>query len=127
MKWLLRWALNAVALMLVPEVVSNLHVASFTAALASALLLGLVNALLRPLLLLITLPITVLTLGLFALFINAFLFWLVSGLVHGLTVPDFATAFWGALVYSVLTWLVGVALAEPEERVEYVRWRGKRR
>jgi putative membrane protein len=115
MNWqlLARWALNAFALMLVPEIVNDLSVSSFTAALISALLIGLVNALIRPLLLLVTLPITILTFGIFALVINGLMFWLVSGLVAGFVVPDFATAFWGALVYSVLTWLVGLAIGEP--------------
>jgi len=119
MNWqlLARWALNACALMLVPEIVGSLSVSSYTAALVSALLIGLVNALIRPLLLLVTLPITILTFGVFALVINGLMFWLVSGLVAGFVVPDFATAFWGALVYSVLTWLVGLAIGEPGYRV----------
>lgn len=123
MKLLLRWALNGVALMLVPELVTSMQVSGYTAALISALLLGFVNAILRPLLILVTLPITLLTLGLFTLIINALLFWMVSSLVAGFSVPDFSTAFWGALVYSLLTWLVGLALAEPQERIEIIRWR----
>ena len=112
-----RWALNAVALMLVPELVSGLEVTSYTAALISALLLGLVNALIRPVLILITLPITVLTLGIFTLVINGLLFWLVSELVAGLQVADFSTAFWGALVYSLLTWVVSMALSDGRNKV----------
>ena len=112
MKLILRWALNAIALMLLPELISGMRVDSYTAALVSALLLGFVNALIRPLLILVTLPITVLTLGLFTLVINGLLFWLVSSLVKGLYVADFGTAFWGALLYSVLTWLVSLALAD---------------
>ena len=112
MKLILRWALNAVALMLIPELVSNVRVDSYTAALISAVLLGFVNAIIRPLLILITLPITILTLGLFTLVINGLMFWTVSGLVQGFVVPDFATAFWGALLYSVLTWMVNLALAD---------------
>ena len=104
--------LNAVALMLIPELVSSVKVDSYTAALISAVLLGFVNAIIRPLLILITLPITILTLGLFTLVINALMFWAVSGLVQGFVVPDFWTAFWGALLYSVLTWMVGLALAD---------------
>jgi putative membrane protein len=115
MNWplLVRWALNAVALMLVPEIVSGMSLSSYGAALVSALLIGLVNALIRPLLLLVTLPITVLTFGLFALVINALMFWMVSGLVGGFVVPDFATAFWGALVYSILSALVSLAVGGP--------------
>jgi putative membrane protein len=112
MKLILRWALNAVALMLIPELVSNVRVDSYTAALISAVLLGFVNAIIRPLLILITLPITILTLGLFTLVINGLMFWTVSGFVQGFVVPDFATAFWGALLYSVLTWMVNLALAD---------------
>lgn len=119
-----RWALNAVALMLVPELVDGLAVTSYTTALISALLLGLVNALIRPVLILITLPITVLTLGIFTLVINGLLFWLVSGLVAGLQVPDFSTAFWGALVYSLLTWVISIALSDGrnDTRITVTRW-----
>lgn len=112
MKTILQWALNGLALMLVPELVSNVHLDGYAAALVGAILLGLVNTLIRPLLVLITLPITVLTLGLFTLVINGLMFWSVSGLVSGFVVPDFWSAFWGALVYSVLTWLVSLALTD---------------
>ena len=114
MKLILRWVLNAVALMLIPELVSQVQVDGYASALVSAVLLGFVNAIIRPLLVLITLPITLLTLGLFTLVINALMFWAVSGLVKGLVVPDFSTAFWGALVYSLLTWMVSLALADKD-------------
>ncbi|HEX5128042.1 MAG TPA: phage holin family protein [Rhodocyclaceae bacterium] len=112
MKLLIRWALNALALMIVPEIISSISVTSYMAALAAALLLGLVNALIRPVLLILTLPITILTLGIFALVINGLCFWLVSDLVAGFRVPDLWSAMWGALVYSLLTWLVNIALAD---------------
>ena len=115
MKLILRWALNAVALMLIPELVGDVKVDSYTAALISAVLLGFVNAIIRPLLVLITLPITILTLGLFTLVINALMFWSVSGLVKGFVVPDFSTAFWGALAYSLLTWMVSLALSDKDD------------
>ncbi|WP_374241265.1 phage holin family protein [Zoogloea sp.] len=115
MKLLLRWALNAVALMLVPEVLTEIRVDGYAAALISALLLGFVNAIIRPVLVLVTLPITLLTLGLFTLVINALMFWAVSGLVAGFVVPDFWTAFWGALLYSLLTWLVSLALSDRDD------------
>ncbi|MCB1928400.1 MAG: phage holin family protein [Rhodocyclaceae bacterium] len=110
MKLLLRWALNAIALMLIPELVGDLRVDSYAAALVGALLLGLANALIRPLLILVTLPITLLTLGLFALVVNGLTFWMVTGLVGGLQVSGFWSAFWAALLYSVLTTLVNIAL-----------------
>ena len=80
-----------------------------------ALLLGFVNAIIRPLLVLITLPITILTLGLFTLVINGLMFWMVSGLVEGFVVPGFWAAFWGALVYSLLTWMVSLALSDKDD------------
>lgn len=109
---IVRWALNAIALMLVPEVVMGIHVQSYPTALVAALLIGLLNALVRPVLVLLTLPITVLTLGLFILVINALLFWLTSELVAGFIVQNFSSAIWGAILYSVLTWLVGIALKD---------------
>ncbi len=112
----LQIGLNAVALMLLPELIDGLRVDSWTSALLTAILLGVINALVRPILILVTLPITLLTLGLFTLVINAFLFWGVAALVGGLHVADFWTAFWSALLYSLLTWLVGLALGDPKDR-----------
>lgn len=116
LRLILRWALNAVALLLLPELIAGLRVDSFSAALITAILLGLVNALIRPLLILITLPITLLSLGLFTLVINGLLFWAVSGLVGGVHVNGFWSAFWSALLYSMMTWLVDVAVGDPSER-----------
>lgn len=112
----LQWLLNAFALMLVPELVAGLVVESYLSALLTALLLGLINALIRPLVVLLTLPITVLTLGLFTLVINALLFWGVATLVAGVQVDGFWSAFWSALVYSLLTWLVAIAVGDPADR-----------
>ncbi len=110
------WALNTIAVMLVPELVTSIHVSSWGAALVFALLLGLVNTFIKPVLLLITLPVSLLTLGLFALVINALAFWAVSGLVPGIQVPTFGAAFWGALLYSVLSILIDIALGKREGR-----------
>ena len=105
-------ALNGVALLLLPEVIDGLRVESYGAALVGAILIAVANALLRPILILVTLPITLLSLGLFTLVINALLFWMVTGLVGGVAVDSFATAFWSALLYSLLTWLVAVAIGQ---------------
>ena len=112
-KLLLRWALTAMALMVVPEIVPGVTLSSFGAAMISALVLGLVNALIRPFIILITLPITLLTLGLFTLVINGLMFWMVANVIDGLAVTGFAAAFWGALVYGLLTWLINIALRDP--------------
>ncbi|CAI08842.1 phage holin family protein [Aromatoleum aromaticum] len=112
----LQWLLNAVALMLLPQVITDLRVDSYAAALVTVLLLALINTLIRPILIFITLPITLLTLGLFTLVINALLFWAVASLVSGVYVPDFWTAFWAALLYSLLAWLASVALSGRDGR-----------
>src|SRR3989338_11044424 len=105
MKLVLRWLFSAAALMLLPYVIAGISVQSFYSALVAALILGLINSLIRPVLLLLTLPVNVLTLGLFTLVINTFLFWLAATVVKGFNVADFWSAFWGALIM----WLVGWA------------------
>lgn len=103
---LLAWLINAAALFALPFVMSSIHIADFTTALLAALLLGLVNALIRPVLVLLTLPVTVLTLGLFILVINGLLFWLVAHFVAGFQVAGFWSAVGGALLYSIISWLL---------------------
>ena len=104
MRLILLWILNAVALLAVAYLMPSIHVASFGAALLAALLLGLVNAVLRPLLLLLTLPVTLLTLGLFIVVINGMLFWFAGSLIEGFVVGGFWPAVFGSLLYSVISW-----------------------
>lgn len=110
MSLLLRWAINAGALMLIPLLMTSIRVEGFYSALVAALALGLVNALLRPLLILLTLPINILTLGLFTLVLNALLFWFAASFVKGFYVAGFWSAFWGALLYSLISGLISSAL-----------------
>ncbi len=100
---LARWIVNAAALLLVAYLYPGVQVRDFVAALVAALVLGLVNAVIRPLLVILTLPVTLLTLGLFLFVINAFLFWLVAELVQGFTVTNFAAALIGSILYSIIT------------------------
>jgi putative membrane protein len=100
---LLHWVLNALALLIVAHVVPGVSVRGTGTALLAAVLLGLANAVLKPILVLLTLPVTILTLGLFLLVINGLLFWAVSALMTGFEVRGFWTGVLGALVYSVLT------------------------
>lgn len=102
---LLRWVVNAGALLLVAYLYPGVTVESFFAALIAALVLGLVNAIVRPVLVLLTLPVTVLTLGLFLFVINAFLFWFVAEIVQGFRVTGFGAALIGSILYSVITLL----------------------
>jgi putative membrane protein len=108
---LLRWFLSAIALLAVAYIYPNVRVESFFAAAIAALALGLVNALIRPILVVLTLPVTLITLGLFLFVINALLFWLVAEVVKGFTVQGgFLSALVGSLLYSLITtvvsWLV---------------------
>jgi len=103
MTLILRWFLNALALMLVGYFYSGVQVSGISAALIAALVLGLVNALIRPVLILLTLPVTLLTLGLFIFVINALMFWLVAEMVPGFKVSGFLAALLGSLMFSVIT------------------------
>ncbi len=106
MRHLVLWIVNAGTLILLPYVLPGITVSSFGAALVTALVLGLINTVIRPILVLLTLPITLLTLGLFILVINALLFWMVASFVPGFQVQGFWSAFWGAIAYSVISTLV---------------------
>ena len=103
MKLLLIWFLNALALLTVAYVLPGIHVDGFTAALVAALILGLINTLLRPLLILLTLPVTVVTLGLFILVINGLLFWFAGSVLKGFEVSGFWVGVLGALLYSIFS------------------------
>ena len=102
---LARWLLNAIALLLVAYLYAGVEISGFGAALVAALVLGLINAVVRPLLVLLTLPVTVLTLGLFLFVINALLFWLVAEIVGGFRVTGFVAALVGSILYSLITLL----------------------
>ena len=104
MRLMLLWILNAVALLVVAYLLPSIYVASFGSALLAALLLGLVNAVVRPVLLLLTLPVTLLTLGLFIFVINGLMFWLAGSLFPGFAVAGFWPAVFGSLAYSVISW-----------------------
>jgi putative membrane protein len=110
MRILLVWILNAVALWLVTLIVPGVQVQDPVHAFIAAIVLGLVNALVKPVLVILTLPITVLTLGLFLLVINALLFWAVGSLLPGFHVAGFWWAMLGALLYSLLTWALSSLL-----------------
>jgi len=105
MRLLLVWALNAVALLLVPYIIPGVHLEDFYSALVAVLALGLVNTVLRPIFVLLTLPVTLLTLGLFLFVVNALLFWFVGDILSGFRVDGFLSALFGSIVYSVASWL----------------------
>ena len=110
MRLLLLWILNAVALVAVTYLLPTIQVTGFGSALLAALVLGFFNTLVRPVLALLTLPITVLTLGIFYLVLNGLLFWLVSALLPGFQVGGFLSALVGAILYGLIAWALSALI-----------------
>jgi putative membrane protein len=117
MRIIVAWLINALALFLLPYVFPWVTVDSMGAALIAALVLGLINALIRPILFLLTLPVTILTLGLFIVVINGLLFWWVGSFLDGFRVAGFWSGVFGAIVYSLITWAIA-AIVLPSPRPE---------
>ena len=112
---LLRLIINALALLIVEYVIPGVHVSGIGAALVAALILGIVNAVLKPILVILSLPLEILTLGLFTFVINAALFYLVAKLGIGLSVDSFWAAFLGSLVLSLVSFVLS-SFAAPARR-----------
>ena len=114
MRLLLVWIINAVALFLVSWLMKSVEIADGPTALLAALALGLVNTLIRPVLVVLTLPVTVLTLGLFILVINGLMFWAVASLMTGFYVSGFWAALGGALLYSLISWALSALILKND-------------
>ena len=110
MKLITKWLLSAAALLAVAYLYNGVQITSFTAALVAAAFVGLFNTVLRPILVILTLPVTVLTLGLFLFVINALMFWSAAGLLEGFNVTGFGAALIGSLIYSALGIVIDSAL-----------------
>ncbi|MDQ0081484.1 MULTISPECIES: phage holin family protein [Variovorax] len=110
MRIIIKWLLSAVALLAVAYLYSGVQVNSFGSALIAAAVIGLLNMVVRPVLVVLTLPVTIVTLGLFLFIINALLFWAASGLLGGFHVSGFLAALIGSLLYSLLGLLIESAL-----------------
>ena len=102
---LLAWIINALSLFLVTLILPGFHIANFYVAMIAALILGLVNIVIRPIILLLTLPINLITLGIFTFVINALMLLLVSTIVKGFTIDNFTTAFWAAILLWLMSFL----------------------
>lgn len=111
---LIRWIVSAIAIILTAYLLPGIHVSSLAAALITAIILGIVNAILKPLLILFTLPLTILTLGLFTFIINALMILLVSAIVPGFTVDG----FWWALLFSIVMSLINSVLLKVTAQFE---------
>lgn len=106
MRFLIRLSINMVTIMIIAYLFPSLvRVDSWVSALGAAFLLGIVNAIIRPIFILLTLPLTLVTLGLFLLVINALMLWLVAGLVGGFHVNGFWGAFFGSILISLISWI----------------------
>ena len=112
MGFLLRVAVNALAIMLAASIVPGIQVDGLVPALVGGLLLGLVNAIVRPVLIILTLPITLITLGLFLLVLNGFCFWLVASIVKGFYVSGFWSACLGALIVTIVSWIMTALISD---------------
>ena len=110
MKIIVRWLLLAAALLLVAYLYPGVRISSFGSAMIAAFVLGLFNTLLRPVLVLLTLPVTVITLGLFLFVINALLFYFAASLLQGFQVSGFLAALIGSLIYSLCGMVIDVAM-----------------
>ena len=119
---LIRWIINALALMLISQVIQGIEVDSFLSAVVAAAVLGVINAVLRPILLILTMPITILTLGLFALVINGAMLYLAGMVVKGFYVHGFWSAIFGALFLSAISWLTSAFISD-QGRIEYIEVR----
>jgi putative membrane protein len=107
-KLVLRWVLNAFALYFVMKLIPGIRIDHFRDLLLATLVIGLLNAFLRPIIVLLTLPVTVVTLGLFTLVINGVIFYLAAHLLEGFRVAGFGTAFVAALLFSVISFVLNM-------------------
>ena len=116
MRFLLRLLLNGLAIMVAAWFVPGVRLAGVVPAIVAGVILGFVNALVRPVLLLLTLPFTLLTLGLFIFIVNAVCFALTAALVPGFDLSGFFAAFFGALIVTMVSWLLNALLADNSDR-----------
>lgn len=112
MLFLLRTLLNAGTLILISNIVEGIKLGGWYAAILTVVVLGIINALIRPLIIILTLPVNILTLGLFTFVINALMFWFSSSIVKGFEVDGFWPAFWGALLFSITSWLISAVVSK---------------
>ncbi len=123
--FLLRWSMNLLALVLAAALVRGIRIESIEMGILAAGILGIVNAVIRPVVLVLTLPINLLTLGLFTLVINAGMLKLVAAVVPGLVIDSFSAAFFGALIVSITSWLLNIFVS-GDGKVVFIKHVGKR-
>ncbi|MBP6926591.1 MAG: phage holin family protein [Candidatus Pacebacteria bacterium] len=112
MKIIIHWLILTLAVLATPFIVSGIHVNSLLTAVVVAAILGFINTVIKPIVTILTLPINIITLGLFSVILNGLFFWFVAGVVSGFTIDSFTAAILGALVISVLNWIMSKAFGE---------------
>lgn len=121
---IVRWLILTAAIMLASYVIGGIHVSGFISAFFAAAILGILNVFFRPILFILTLPINIMTLGLFTFVLNALILKMVSGVISGFEVHGFWSAIFGALVISAFNWILN-SLINERGRVEYIDLRKK--
>ena len=122
--FVLTWVVNIAAMILVIGIVPGIHSESRLATVLAALVLGLINATLRPVVFALTLPLTIFSFGIFTLFMNGFFFYIVSWVVEGFVIADFGAAFWGALCFSIISFMLNLIIS-PQGRFRVYRSGGR--
>jgi len=116
--FLIKWAVNIIALATVVNIFPGINVDTWQTTVIVALMIGLINAFLKPFIILYTLPLNIVSLGLFTLVINGFMFYLVSKIIDGFSIINFWSAFWGALIFSIISSLLSLFIS-PKGRVVF--------
>ncbi len=120
--FLLKWFITALSIFIVANIFGIIHIENLKALVLASLILGILNAILRPILIILTLPINIFTLGFFTLVINGFLLYVVAGLVSGFEIASFWRAFWAALLISIVNALINFLIyKEPHVRISYIK------
>lgn len=117
---LLRWLATSLSILMLPHLLSGVQVSSLGSALAAATVIAALNFLVRPLIILLTLPLTILTLGFFLLIINALIFQWAGHFVTGFQIDSFGSAFWAALIVSLISWLMNLGIKTRDGKVRIV-------
>jgi putative membrane protein len=112
-----RWAITTVAVMVASSIIHGIRYDSVASLIGAALLLGILNAFLRPILLILSAPLILLTLGLFILVVNGLMLFVVPGIVIGFHVDGFWSAFWGAIIISIVSWMLSAFFRGSDGRV----------
>jgi putative membrane protein len=115
--FIVRWAVTTIAVMVASSLIHGIHYDSIASLIAAALLLGILNAFLRPILLILSAPLILLTLGFFILVVNGLMLFFVPGIVIGFHVDTFGSAFWGAIIISIVSWMLSAFFRGSDGRV----------